>query len=180
MNHLSFNDIFGANATQDATAVTIYKSDFPDLTALPNNNGEQILAAILLKLHNFFEGTICDENETAICGVDEFGEKHQIVYEQFYYYENLIFNFLSKLEPSTEEMAISNIPWGLEDLVWSIPDSVIRPFDAVWFYQIIFSHCVPLPTETEFFDRYWVYKSGGSLSPDNIKACTLAPQFSIT
>lgn len=176
MSHLSFTDVFGANATQDATTITILKSDFPALTPLANNNGEQILLAILLNLHKFFEGKITDENQVVICGIDETGEKQEVVYEQFFYYENIIFNFLSKLEPSPQQLAISNIPYGLEDLGWTMADSVIRKFDAVWFYQIIFSHCVPLPTPIEFFDRYWVHK-GGILSPDNIKTCTLTPQF---
>lgn len=53
-------DVFGANATQDSTTVTLTKSDYAGsvtvdgvsyggLTASGSNNGEQILAAILIK-----------------------------------------------------------------------------------------------------------------------------------
>ncbi|HEY9672244.1 MAG TPA: hypothetical protein V6D11_12420 [Waterburya sp.] len=45
---LSINDIFGANATQTADRFTITKSDLPTLTPKADNNGEQLLVAVIL------------------------------------------------------------------------------------------------------------------------------------
>lgn len=45
----SLTDVFGAGATQTATTVTIAKADLPGLTAAATNNGQQILAGILLR-----------------------------------------------------------------------------------------------------------------------------------
>lgn len=45
----SLTDVFGAGATQTATTITIAKADLPGLTASATNNGQQLLAGILLK-----------------------------------------------------------------------------------------------------------------------------------
>jgi hypothetical protein len=44
----TLQEIFGAGATQDATTITIAKTDLP-MTAVASNRGEQILAAMLKK-----------------------------------------------------------------------------------------------------------------------------------
>jgi hypothetical protein len=44
----TLQEIFGAGATQDATTITILKSDLP-MTAAATNRGEQIFAAICKK-----------------------------------------------------------------------------------------------------------------------------------
>ena len=50
MAELTLQEIFGADAIQDSTTVTLFKSDFPDMTALTSNAGESILVALLNKL----------------------------------------------------------------------------------------------------------------------------------
>jgi hypothetical protein len=42
-------EIFGAGASQSATAITILKADLPGLTASATNTGESLLAGIILK-----------------------------------------------------------------------------------------------------------------------------------
>ena len=44
----SITDVFGANATQTATAITIQKADLPTLTASTTNNGQELFVGILL------------------------------------------------------------------------------------------------------------------------------------
>jgi hypothetical protein len=47
----TLTEVFGANATQDATTITISKTDLAEigLTATANNTAESILAALVLK-----------------------------------------------------------------------------------------------------------------------------------
>ena len=45
---LSINDVFGAGASQTASAFTISKADLPTLTPKADNNGEQLLVAVIL------------------------------------------------------------------------------------------------------------------------------------
>lgn len=45
----TIQDVFGAGATQTATAITILKSDLPTLTPAAVNRGEQMFMAIILK-----------------------------------------------------------------------------------------------------------------------------------
>jgi hypothetical protein len=49
MTQPSLQDFFGTNATQDLTTITIQKSDLP-FTATANNNGEQVVAAVIKKI----------------------------------------------------------------------------------------------------------------------------------
>ncbi len=50
MTERTLTDTFGANATQDATKITIFKADLLGLTATENNTAESIIAALTLKL----------------------------------------------------------------------------------------------------------------------------------
>ncbi len=45
----TLQELFGANAAQTATTITIAKADLPTLTASANNTGSQILTAIAIK-----------------------------------------------------------------------------------------------------------------------------------
>ncbi|MBD2508282.1 hypothetical protein H6G91_13500 [Nostoc muscorum FACHB-395] len=49
MAELTLAQVFGTNATQDATTVTIYKADLPRLTPASVNTGESLLTGIILK-----------------------------------------------------------------------------------------------------------------------------------
>ena len=66
MLNLTLQQLFGANATQNAQSLIIHKADLPRLFTLIDNRGEQLLAAILLQAHTNFEGVITDEQNTAI------------------------------------------------------------------------------------------------------------------
>lgn len=66
MNQLSIQQVFGVNAKQDAISLTLYKEDFYNLTASFSNKGESLLIAILLNLHSNFEGSVSDENNSAV------------------------------------------------------------------------------------------------------------------
>ncbi|MEH2278911.1 MAG: hypothetical protein V7K40_30020 [Nostoc sp.] len=49
MPELTLQQVFGANATQDATTITIKKSDLPRLTASVTNTAEALFTGILLQ-----------------------------------------------------------------------------------------------------------------------------------
>ena len=72
MNQLSIQQVFGINAEQDASSLTLYKENFYNLTASFDNKAESLLIAILLNLHSNFEGNILDENNSAV--TDEFNK----------------------------------------------------------------------------------------------------------
>lgn len=54
MAEKTLQDYFGANATQTATTITIYKSDLAneDLTPLAENTGDQIAVAVVRMMKN--------------------------------------------------------------------------------------------------------------------------------
>lgn len=176
MKHLSFTDIFGANAIQTTDIIAIQKSDFPALTASVTNNGEQILAAILLRLQNYFEGEIIDENSTVICGIDETGQKQIVLYEEFFAYENICFYLYQKLEPEYYDREIFNKRIYLESYQEYNPNSRLRKYETVWLFNLVFQNCVELPSLEQYTDDRFRY-FGGVLSPDEIKPCTLLPQW---
>ncbi|MBD2570441.1 hypothetical protein H6G59_21590 [Anabaena lutea FACHB-196] len=45
----TLTEVFGENATQTATSVTIQKADFATLTASASNSGSSLLSALLIK-----------------------------------------------------------------------------------------------------------------------------------
>ncbi|WP_392533761.1 hypothetical protein [Nostoc sp. C117] len=55
---LPFSSIFGGDSSQDATKITIAKSNLPTLTPNENNHAEQLLTAILIQTLNSFSGDI--------------------------------------------------------------------------------------------------------------------------
>lgn len=61
MIDLTLKQTFGKNATQTANSITIQKADLPGLTASTENRAEQLLAALLLQVHQHFEGVLMDE-----------------------------------------------------------------------------------------------------------------------
>jgi hypothetical protein len=66
MERLTLQQTFGVNVSQDATNLYISKLDFPKLANNFGNRGESLLVAILLNLHSNFEGSVSDENNSAI------------------------------------------------------------------------------------------------------------------
>jgi hypothetical protein len=54
-------DVFGAGVTQDATTITIFKSDLP-MTATATNRAEQIFAAIVKKASTVLTATAFSSN----------------------------------------------------------------------------------------------------------------------
>jgi hypothetical protein len=175
MRHLEFTDIFGINATQSATDIAIKKTDFPQLTPLATNNGEQILAAVLFNLLQYFEGTIVDGDFEPIC-IKFNGVTEELLYEEFSDFENICVYKYASLEPTEYVREISSQRFGLEDLMLNIPPSRIRIGDRVLMINIVLQHCIPMPSQEELSDR--VYRHlGGLLDPDNIKPCILPPQW---
>jgi hypothetical protein len=55
-------EVFGANATQTSTTITITKADLPGLTASANNTAESLLTALLLKAQSNLSQTNFDAN----------------------------------------------------------------------------------------------------------------------
>ena len=55
-------DIFGSNATQTATTITITKADLPRLSPSVNNTAESLLTGILLKAQTTLTQTNFDGN----------------------------------------------------------------------------------------------------------------------
>jgi hypothetical protein len=49
MSKPTLQSVFGANAVQDATTITILKADLPTLTASANNTAESLVVALSLK-----------------------------------------------------------------------------------------------------------------------------------
>jgi hypothetical protein len=58
--NLTLKQCFGSNVSQDIETLTIHKSDLPGLTEIANNRTEQLLAALLLKVLEEFEGSLND------------------------------------------------------------------------------------------------------------------------
>lgn len=85
MLNLTLQQIFGTNAAQTATTLTIQKADFPTLTAAADNRAEQLLVALLLQAHQHFEGMLTDELGRTI--TDELGRA--ITYDNRGLYEKL-------------------------------------------------------------------------------------------
>ena len=85
MSRLTFTQCFGTGATQDSQFLIIQKSDLPGLIADSNNRAEQLLAAILFKIHEYFEGVLTDPQGQAV--VDSTGVI--ITYDNSGFYELL-------------------------------------------------------------------------------------------
>ncbi|MBD2204943.1 hypothetical protein H6G33_04210 [Calothrix sp. FACHB-1219] len=58
----TLTQIFGTGATQDATTLTILKSDLTGLTASGSNTAESLLAAINLKAQSYLSQSNFDSN----------------------------------------------------------------------------------------------------------------------
>lgn len=87
--NLTLQQLFGANADQTATALTITKADLPGLTPAADNRAEQLLVAILLQAWSEFEGMLVDESGEAV--IDESGQR--IKYDQRNLYKKLNLSF---------------------------------------------------------------------------------------
>ena len=85
MSQLTVQQIFGVNAYQNAEFLVCNKSDFLNLTNTATNKAESLLAAIILKLHSNFEGSVFDENNSAL--TDELNRP--ITFSNFNLYELL-------------------------------------------------------------------------------------------
>lgn len=69
----TFQEIFGANASQTAATITLQKADFPTLTAAANNRGEQCFVAVLLQAKSVLTTVNQDANpEQSITIEDSF------------------------------------------------------------------------------------------------------------
>jgi hypothetical protein len=64
MAELTLQNVFGANATQTATTITISKADLTGLVATSNNNPDQIGVAILNKWTTVYATTVRDANKS--------------------------------------------------------------------------------------------------------------------
>ena len=58
----TLQQVFGANAVQDATTLTISKADLTGLTASASNRAEALFVAILLKAKSYLTETNYDSN----------------------------------------------------------------------------------------------------------------------
>lgn len=85
MYNLSLNQLFGKGATQDDEYLVIQKSDLPGLTPNANNTAESLLAGIIIKALENFEGTIIDENNNYITDEDN----NPITYKNTKLFEDL-------------------------------------------------------------------------------------------
>lgn len=70
INNLVFHQLFGTNATQNESKITIYKADLANLTASIDNKAEQLLVALLLQAHQNFEGILTDNNGVRVISLD--------------------------------------------------------------------------------------------------------------
>jgi hypothetical protein len=64
-------EVFGAGATQTATAITILKADLSGLTASSTNTAESLLAAILLKAEAALTPTARDANPDQSIAIEQ-------------------------------------------------------------------------------------------------------------
>jgi hypothetical protein len=64
-------ELFGAGATQSATAITILKADLPGLTASPTNTAESLLAGIILKAGTALTTTARDANPDQSIAIEQ-------------------------------------------------------------------------------------------------------------
>ncbi|MDZ8083197.1 MAG: hypothetical protein RMZ69_23835 [Nostoc sp. ChiQUE01a] len=53
----TLQQVLGANATQDATTITIVKADLTGLTASANNTAESLVTGIILKASGYLNST---------------------------------------------------------------------------------------------------------------------------
>lgn len=67
---LSLIQIFGENATQSTTTLTINKADLPKLTPSLSNRAEQLLIAICLKALENFAGELTDPDGNTVLDPD--------------------------------------------------------------------------------------------------------------
>jgi hypothetical protein len=63
---LTLEQLFGVNAVQDSQLFSINKADLPLLTPSANNTAESLLAALLLKAFENFQGQLTDPNANKI------------------------------------------------------------------------------------------------------------------
>lgn len=66
MLNITFNQLFGANATQDINTLVISKKDLAGLVATDSNKAEQLLVALLVQALSHFEGYLTDRNGTVV------------------------------------------------------------------------------------------------------------------
>jgi hypothetical protein len=103
MSEPTLQQIFGANATQNATQIIIQKADLP-MTAAATNRGEQVLAAIVknaspaLTAANF--NTNPDQSITIGIGFDQLAYRTVNNVQETYLQNQLTLSF-AKLQSST-------------------------------------------------------------------------------
>lgn len=102
MQDLTLQQMFGANASQTSETITIDKSDLPALTASINNRGEQLFTAMILQVHQQFEGKLTDEQGRAV--TDERGRA--ITYDNQQLYQKLRLWFWNRHFVKAEEFLI--------------------------------------------------------------------------
>jgi len=93
---LTLQNVFGTNATQNATTVSFLKSDLLGLTVVANNDASSLLAAIVNTAHQNYEGNLTDQNGNSI--TDQNG--NSITYDNRYYYTGTWLIFWGYLLPS--------------------------------------------------------------------------------
>ncbi|MEH1787541.1 MAG: hypothetical protein V7L23_18690 [Nostoc sp.] len=66
MGLLTLQQVFGSNATQNATTITFLKSDLQGLTPQTVNTADSIFAGIVNNTWQQFEGVLSDQNGATV------------------------------------------------------------------------------------------------------------------
>jgi hypothetical protein len=97
----TLTEVFGANAAQTSTTITITKADLTGLTASANNTAESLFVAILLKAASYLTDTNLQANSDQSISIessfDSIVTRNNTSYRQKTYSVNL-----QKLDPTTE------------------------------------------------------------------------------
>ncbi|MEH1790321.1 MAG: hypothetical protein V7L23_33350 [Nostoc sp.] len=84
MTLLTFQQVFGSNATQNTTTITFLKSDLLGLISQTTNTADSIFAGIINNTHQQFEGNLTDPSGNNIA--DQNGAI--VTYDNHLYYSS--------------------------------------------------------------------------------------------
>lgn len=96
----TLTQVFGANAVQDATTLTISKSDLIELTASSSNTAESLFVAMLLKAKAHLSATNLDLNADQSISIENSFDSIVTRLNNTYRQSSLTVN-LQKLDTST-------------------------------------------------------------------------------
>ncbi|MEH1783264.1 MAG: hypothetical protein V7L26_30075 [Nostoc sp.] len=95
---LTLQQVFGSNATQNATTVTFLKGDLQGLTPQTVNTADSIFAGIVNNVWQQFEGSLTDQNGITV--TDQGGTS--VTYDNHLYYDTTKVQFWGYSFPSGE------------------------------------------------------------------------------